>query len=480
MRKVSGVIRFFSVLLCILLLPVGTLVVGAALPEVYSESYYAQLVPMVTRLKEAEGKKLVLIGGSNIAFGVDVEQLEASLPGYTVCPMGLYAAVGTSAMLQLSQPYLTEGDVVVLAIEPSDETFSTYFGANAFLKCAEGDGSLLLAADENQAAALVGAYVGYLQERFEIVRTGDMPRVEGVYAKSSFDENCNMVYPREGNTMSVGFDTAATVDFGSIAIEEAFAQQVNEYIAAAREKGAEVYLSFSPVNKSALTENWQEGLAAFYTLCEETFDCEIISNPEKYVLDSGWFYDNNFHLNTAGSQVRTQYLACDLLAEQGIYAEPSFTMPQMPEPVRTEQSGAAGEAADAADFILEEYAGGWQVVGLSETGLEKTSLTLPAYVEGKPVIAFTAEAFSGAEKLEELTLPETVEAIPDDAFAGTPQLKRLVLLHTQTVCALGENPFRGAEKVKVYVPREAYGLYRDGAGCEENQWQPYLKRIETY
>lgn len=479
MRKATNLLRLCSVLLCILLLPAGALLAGASLPEVYSESYYAQLAPMVKRLKEAEGKKLVLIGGSNIAFGVDVEQLSAEFPGYTVCPMGLYAAVGTSIMLRLSQPYLREGDVVVLAIEPSSETFSTYFGANAFLKCAEGDASLLLAADADQSAALVGSYAGYLQERVEIVRTGNMPRGEGVYASTSFDDACNMIYYRAGNTMSVGFDTAAMVDFGSIVIDNAFIEQINAYIAAARKKGAEVYMSFSPVNESALNENWQEGLEEFYRLCAESFACEIISDPEKYVMESGWFYDNNFHLNTAGSRVRTHYLACDLLARMGIYAEPAFEMPEMPEPVReTESEGA--EETGAENFILKDYAGGWQVAGLSETGRNKTSLIVPAYVEGKPVIAFTAEAFAGAERLEELTLPETVETIPDGAFANTPRLQRLVLLHTQTVCALGDAPFLGAEQIKIYVPKEAYGLYRDGAGCEENQWQPYLKRMETY
>lgn len=478
MRKVTKLLRFVSVLLCILLLPVGALAVGASLPEVYSESYYAQLAPMVKRLREAEGKKLVLIGGSNIAFGIDVEQLEGEFPGYTVCPMGLYAAVGTSAMLQLSEPCLSEGDIVVLAIEPSSETFSTYFGANAFLKCAEGDTSLLLAANADQSAALVGNYVGYLQERFEIVRTGNLPRVEGVYAKSSFDNNCNMTYQRAGNTMSVGFDTTAMVDFGSITFETAFVQQVNAFIASARKEGAEVYLSFSPVNESALYDNWQEGLEQFYTLCVESFDCEVISNPVRYVLESGWFYDNNFHLNTAGSRVRTHYLACDLLAQQGVYKEPAFEMPEMPEPVRTEAEDT--EADSGEDFVLEDYAGGWQIVGLSQAGQSKTALTVPAYVDGKPVIAFTAEAFAGADRLEELTLPETVEAIPDGAFEDTPNLRRLVLLHTSTVCALGDAPFLGAEQIKIYVPKAAYGLYRDGAGCEENQWQPYLKRIETY
>lgn len=478
MGKKKGLLRCLAVLLCILALPLGMLAVGGNLPTLYSESYYAQLAPMVERLKSAEGKKLVLVGGSNIAFGVDTAQLAAALPDYTVCPMGLYAAVGTSAMLDLSAPYLSEGDIVVLAIEPSEQTFSTYFGANAFWKCAEEDTSLLMGVDGDKRAALVGAYTEYLQERCEIVRSERYPKAEGVYAKASFDESCNMIYQRAGNKMSVGFDTAAMVDFGSIVIEEAFVTQVNEYIDRAKRQGATVYLSFSPVNESALTEKWEKGLEQFYNLCADSFHCEIISDPERYVMKSGWFYDNNFHLNTAGSQLRTHQLACDLLAQLGIYTEPEFTAPEMPDPIR--ETSAEAEENSGADFVLEDFSGGWQVVGLSESGRTKAALSVPAYVDGKPVISFTADAFSGAGALEELTLPKTIEAIPDNAFAGAPRLKRLVLTHTETVCALGEAPFRGADSLKIYVPAEAYGLYRDGAGCEENQWQGYLSRVETY
>lgn len=475
--KKSVIFRILGVLLCIFLLPVGLLLAGARMPRLYSESYYAELPAMVRRLRDTQGKKLVLIGGSSVAFGIDVAQLETEFPGYTVCPMGLYAAVGTDAMLSLAEPYLREGDIAVLAIEPSSETFSAYFGANAFWKCAESDPWLLLNLSSDQKSAMVGAYVPYLQERAEIVRSGDYPKAEGVYAKASFDEECNLVYDRAGNAMAVGFDTGAMVDFSAITIQQAFADRVNAFIASAQRCGAAVYLSFSPVNRLALGENWEQGLAAFYTLCAETFSCRIVSDPEKLVMDSGWFYDNNFHLNTPGSHLRTHMLACDLLAERGIYREPTFEASQMPESI---YRAAEADTTDVSDFLLEDYHGGWIVTGLTETGRKKQSLTIPESVRGRTVAAFAADAFVGAESLEELTLPESIQIIPDGAFENCPKLTRLVLTHKTTVCALGGEPFRGADALKIYVPRDSYGLYRDGAGCEENQWQPYLDRIETY
>lgn len=167
------------VLICLLLvamLPLGLLGVGAALPEYYGGSYYAELPGMAEKLKTTDGPKVVIVGGSSVAFGVDSELMEQVLGQcgyeYTVCNFGLYAAVGTSAMLELSKNYVNENDIVILAIEPTSETFSTYFGATAFWKCAESDPEMLLDLNKSQQSAMVGNYLGYLQERLAIRRTG--------------------------------------------------------------------------------------------------------------------------------------------------------------------------------------------------------------------------------------------------------------------------------------------------------------------
>ena len=91
--------RICVILLLVLLLPGLLLGAGAALPEYYGESYYAELPAMVEKLKTTQGPKIVLVGGSNVAFGVDSALMEDLLSqageSYTVCNFGLYAAVGT-------------------------------------------------------------------------------------------------------------------------------------------------------------------------------------------------------------------------------------------------------------------------------------------------------------------------------------------------------------------------------------------------
>ena len=480
MKKMG--IRVIAFLVLLLLVPVLLLLTGAGLPSLYGETYYGELAPLTERLYAAEGKKLVLIGGSNIAFGVDTELLEELLAEkgyeYTVCPYGLYAALGSGTMLSLSRGALGEGDLVVLAFEPTDETLSSYFGASVFLKCAEDAPMLLTRLDGQRRAAALGNYVSFLQERLAIVRSGQYPEAEGAYNRAAFGENGNMDYVREGNIMALGFDTAEPVDLAALRIEADFRDEVNDYCRAAQRKGAQVYLSFCPVDRSALADESEEALYDYFSLFSEAFSCPVISDPGRYVLDSAWFYDSNFHLNSAGAVLRTVRLAEDILAQLGCYEPVDHPLPAAPASAYVPPESTD----DTADFLYEPVAdgAGWTVVGLSEAGREKAILELPGIYEGKPVVAFAAGAFDGADSLEELRLPESVETIPDDAFSGCPTLKRLVLLHESAPCGVAAHSFDGAPELRVYVPAEAWPMYRDGLGCETNPWTEFMDRVYAY
>ena len=420
------VIQIAAALLLLAILPAGLLGAGLSLPACYQDSYYAQLPELYRRLTDSPGKRLILVGGSNVAFGVDTGLLERTLAQYgyeyTVCPFGLYAAVGAGAMLELSQGQLREGDVVVLAVEPTDETLSDYFGASAFWKCAEEAPELLLGVSPAHQAALAGNYVGFLQERASICRSGEFPAADGVYAKSSFDGDGNLRFNRAGNVMAVGWDTGAPVDLGAVSISPEFAGQVNGYCRAAEARGAEVYLSFSPVNRSALEGNEQEGASAYFRACLDAFLCPVISDPNRYILDSG----------------------CFLFSP------------------------------------IDEAGSGYLVSGLTQAGMEQASLTVPASFAGRPVVGVEPRALEGGSALEELRLPESIESLPDGVFSGCPRLTRLVLEHTGRLCRITERTFNGAPQVKCYVPTAAYPLYRDGDGCETNPWAALLERIFRY
>lgn len=473
--------KIIAILLLIAMLPTALLGVGMSLPAYYGESYYAELPEMYEKLKTTEGPKIVIVGGSNIAFGVDSELLEELLAQcgyeYTVCNFGLYAAVGTSAMLELSKNHLNEGDIVVLAIEPTSETHSTYFGATAFWKCAESNPEMLLELNKSQKSAMVGNYLSYLQERLEIFRTDILPDIQGVYAKASFDGNCNMAYDRAGNAMALGYDTANPIDLSGVVFEEAFCSQVAEFDSCAQKRGATVLTSFSPMNRNAMNSSDGQVVYDFFLRCREAFGVRMISDPNDYIMDSGWFYDSNFHLNSAGAEVRTVQLANDLLNHMGYFRELECELPQMPASIAEIEM----TDTDTDGFLFEPMGeNGYLVSRLTESGAGKASLALPSAYNGKPVVGFAADAFAENRVLTELTLPASIEFIPDGAFRGCVNLTRLNLLHTDMPPSVGDGLMLGIENLTIYVPAEAYHLYRDGAGCASNPWEQYKSIITAY
>ena len=74
-----------------------------------------------------------------MAFGVDSALMERELPGYTVVNFGMYAALGTTVMLDLSQDLVREGDIVILIPEQQEQTLSGFFDPAVMWQGADGE-----------------------------------------------------------------------------------------------------------------------------------------------------------------------------------------------------------------------------------------------------------------------------------------------------------------------------------------------------
>lgn len=80
----------------------------------------------MNRLKTVSGNRIVFVGGSNVAYGLDSAQIERAFKR-PVVNMGLHAGLGTCFNLATVYPYLRSGDDVFLLIE-----FEDFFGDACF------------------------------------------------------------------------------------------------------------------------------------------------------------------------------------------------------------------------------------------------------------------------------------------------------------------------------------------------------------
>jgi hypothetical protein len=81
--------------------------------------------------------------------------------------------------------------------------------------------------------------------------------------------------------------------------------------------GGKVYVTFCCTMKINLNQESQgiERQTDYKNAVIQNIHGTVISDPGTYVMDYKYFFNSVYHLNTAGSQLRTQWLAKDILAQ---------------------------------------------------------------------------------------------------------------------------------------------------------------------
>jgi hypothetical protein len=118
MKKMKIILSVILAIVLIITPPVSVICLTVATPDQYDKTFLGVLDEKYDRLMSIEEEKIVVIGGSSVAFGLDSALLE-SYTGMPVVNFGLYADLGTKLMLDLARGGIKEGDVVIIAPESS-------------------------------------------------------------------------------------------------------------------------------------------------------------------------------------------------------------------------------------------------------------------------------------------------------------------------------------------------------------------------
>lgn len=438
---------------------------GVFIPSQYSQTYYGELYNMYVRLKETEGRKIVIIGNSNVAFGVDsllFEQLiNTSDEQYTVCNFGLYGSLGTRMMLDLSRNFIGEGDIVIFVPEISEQSLSQYFSAQEAWYALDGGMEMFFSLPSDLRGSLSGAFFGYTAEKYALYKQGKEAQPSGIYAKSSFDNRCDLKnYSREYNVMPGGVDSNNIVTLKTSLYAQDFIDYVNEYCACVQKKGAAMYYSFPPMSNNSVADMSEQTLEKFTDFVVRNFDFPVISDISDYLMDGEWFYDSVFHLNSSGMTVRTVQLVNDLKNQLGITTKTEVVLPEKPV---IPQPGIEGEGDNScADCFTYSKDGNYYVIeGLTEKGAQSTDIIVPYQVDGLYVKGFGADVFAGNTTIEKITLQTNISSVADGSFNGCESLEKLILLHTDPAeISVGYNLTEGAS-FKIFVSESALSAFKN-------------------
>lgn len=423
--KKTILISILAILILVTPLAIVT-TTALATPCQYDETFLGELTNKHTRLKSITEEKIVLIGGSSLAFGLDSAKLQEYV-GMPVVNYGLYATIGTKAMLDMSRNYINKGDIVIICPETDSQTYSLYYNAHSMWQALDCDLSMLKDVGFSNLAKLIATMPEFANEKNGFIRKNQKPSPTGIYAKSSFNEYGDIKVDRPYNEMPKNYDTSMPVSLTTDLLDAEFIDYVNKFAASCERKGATVYFSFSPINADSVVST-EAQKNEFYKALSEELDFPLLSNIDDYILDSAYFYDTNFHLNSTGALQRTSLLADDLRKIMGKKGKTKkYEPPKRPD----DYFASSGDSDQNAKFFdYEEIDGGLAIVGLSKEGKNEKTLTIPKDSQGKPVLHIANNAFKDSKVLEHIIIPEdsNLKNLELHSLADCPTI-RIIELH---------------------------------------------------
>lgn len=403
------------------------LICGFGLPVQFGDTFMGELKSKYERLKETSGKRIVLVGGSGVAFDCDSALMDDFFPSYEIVNFGMYAGLGTKAVMDLSENYIHEGDIVILSPEQGEQTFSDYFNGEYMWQAADGAFGMLRDLKSENFDAMLGNFPRFALEKLNYVMKGQKPQTDSIYQKKSFNTygDIELDTCRE-NILPNGYDVNQKVRFTENVVQPEFMDYMNDWAKRLEKKGAVVWYRYCPVNKLSVED--MDDLAAYDVFLRQKLDFPVIGNPENSLMEAEWFFDTNFHLNQPGKEVNTVQLIRDMKAMLGDDRAVTVELPEKPH--RT-----------------------WGEVS----------------AETRIWTAKDSETYQGEETI---VIPENVTQIEDYAFSNCAGLKQIVLEQKDpSKCIVGQHLLDGTG-AEILVPQMSVDSYK-----RNYFWSVYAGRI---
>ena len=158
-------------------------------------SYMGELSCKVWLLEDIPSPRIILLGGSAVAFGVDSTLMERELKGFHVVNFGMYAAIGTTVMLDLSESHQRDGDIVIVIPEQSAQTLSDSFDPSVMWQGLDGAPGLLADLPRDKVGKLLGAFPSFSAKKLGYILSASKPEPTGVYRRASFNGHGDISVP---------------------------------------------------------------------------------------------------------------------------------------------------------------------------------------------------------------------------------------------------------------------------------------------
>lgn len=297
--------RFLSQLGLFLLLQAGVLAILAARYPGRANSYLEATIDKHDRAAATPPPRLFLVGGSNVAFGLDSTQLDEALAHHPV-NLGLQAALGVDFILNEARHYVGPGDAVVVSLEYEIFRFNTVDVTLTVLL--EIRPASVRFTNWSLRKQILDGGLGYLRVYVRrAIKGKESIRLREVYARDAFNEYGDVIGHHENPAEWEGKDLSAKVTVVDVARLQTVVRLLEEFAAECRDRGALVFYEF-PAIPSAEYDALRPLLDELEDELERSRTITVLNRPEEAVLPDDAFFDTKYHLRREAKRARTSAL----------------------------------------------------------------------------------------------------------------------------------------------------------------------------
>ena len=271
----------------------------------FENDYLAATIDKHRRLRHTASPRIILVGGSNLAFGIRSKLLEEQT-GRPIVNMGLYWRLGIDFMLREVEKEIRSGDIIVLSFE--HEIFSapsTQLLASRILEVRPASIFLFPPSEWTRIIDERGFAIAGAIARSALVRKFERPapHVEGAYRREDFDRQGSYI-GHYGRQSSGGKDDIKNVR----PISDPIRAHIQQFAKLCQDRGALCIYSCPP-HPNAPLASIRDKVEVNLADLKNIPNLVVLDSPLDHSYPESLFYDSVYHLSAEGAELRTRKVA---------------------------------------------------------------------------------------------------------------------------------------------------------------------------
>lgn len=250
------------------------------------------------RVDEINRPKIILAGGSNLAFGINSKKLQDEFD-VPVVNLGLHAGLGLQFIINELKTLIKKEDVIILSIEYFLNQKGSYDLQNHTK-------DLYPEAHSYYDKTIVKDILVHIEKtRKNLKSINESKTVDtsfSVYSRKGFNKFGDVVSHLDQTSPKElkGIEILTYRNWDGI-------KDLNDFYEYAKAIDVNIFFVYPNYPKSEYIKN-QKVLNKLHAYISENLLIEVLSTPQDFIFDDSLFYDTHYHLNKYGRESRTNKL----------------------------------------------------------------------------------------------------------------------------------------------------------------------------